>query len=388
MPTPSNSFVVTERTAADRAVDGVPTQGVPTQGVPTGTLPVQEIPEQAARRWDRVPGYLNASTLGLPPCAAVAALQEALTDWQRGQACPVAYGELAERARAQYAELVGVPTSSVAIGSQTSVLVGTVATSLPDGAEVLCPEGDFTSVTFPFEVQHRRGVRVRHVPLARLAGEIRPSTHLVAFSFAQSSTGELADVSAVVEAAGRHGALTLCDTTQAAGWMPVDAGRFDVTVCAGYKWLCQPRGTAYLTVRPETADHLVPNNAGWYAGESVWDSVYGPQMTLAADARRFDVSPAWLCWVGAAAAGEVFAGLDMAQVRDHDVRLADLLRDQLGLPQGGRPVVTLEDPDGVRASRLEDAGVRFASRAGRVRLAFHVWNTPEDVDLVVTALTR
>ncbi|WP_109472261.1 aminotransferase class V-fold PLP-dependent enzyme [Ornithinimicrobium cavernae] len=336
--------------------------------------------------WQPVPGYLNAATLGLPPRAVVSALQEALGKWQSGQASAVEYGQLAETARAQYAELVGVPTGTVAIGSQTSVLVGTVAASVPDGAEILCVTGDFTSVTYPFMVQAHRGVTVRHVPLSALAAEIRPSTHLVAFSLAQSSTGELADVAAVTAAAAAHGVLTLCDLTQAAGWMPVDAGAFDLTVCAGYKWLCQPRGTAYLTVRLEVAEAIVPNNAGWYAGASVWDSVYGPDMTLAGDARRFDVSPAWLCWLGAAAAGEVFAGLDLAQVRDHDVRLANLLRDRIGAEPCARPVVCLEDPDGTRADRLQAAGVVCATRAERVRLAFHLWNTEDDVDLVSTAI--
>lgn len=189
-------------------------------------------------------------------------------------------------------------------------------------------------------------------------------------------------------AARRHGALTLCDITQAAGWLPVRADRFDLTVCSAYKWLCQPRGTAYLTVRPEVTDQLVPVNAGWYAGASVWDSCYGPAMDLAPDARRFDVSPAWLCWLGGAAAGEVFAGLDPATVRDHGSGLAAALRDRLGLEPGQRPVVTLEDPDGSRAAALEAAGVRCASRAGRVRLAFHLWNTTADVELVAGALER
>lgn len=345
-----------------------------------------DLAQSAAGLWASVPGYLNAATLGLPPRAVIEAMQQALVDWQAGEGCPVAYGESAERARGQYADLVGVPASAVAIGSQASVHAGTVATSLPDGAEVVCVTGEFTSIVFPFLAQQPR-ITVRHVPLAELAGAIRPSTDLVAFSLAQSSTGELADAAAIAESAARHGALTLCDVTQAAGWLPVQAGDFDLTVCSAYKWLCQPRGTAYLTLRPEAIERLTPNNAGWYAGQSVWDSCYGPEMTLAPDARRFDVSPAWLCWVGAAAAGEVFAGLDIAAVRDHDVRLANILRERLGDEPCARPVVTFEDADGSRAARLQAVGVRCASRAGRVRLAFHVWNTDSDVDLVTSALT-
>jgi selenocysteine lyase/cysteine desulfurase len=331
-------------------------------------------------------GYLNAATMGLPTTRTVEVMQEALLQWQAGEACPVAYDHAVSAARAAYARLVGVPRGHVAVGSQTSVFAGMVAASLPDGAEVVVIAEDFTSVVFPFLVQAPRGVRVRQVPREELAGAVTSGTDLVVFSLAQSACGALVDLDAVLEAARRHGAMTFCDVTQAAGWLPVDAERFDLTVCSAYKWLCQPRGTAYLTVRPEVADRLVPVDAGWYAGESVWDSVYGPEMHLAQDARRFDVSPAWLSWVGAVPAGELFDALPISQVRDHDVALADGLRDRLGLPAQQRPVVTVPDVDGRVSAALEAAGARVASRAGSVRIAFHLWNDEDDVDLAAQAV--
>ena len=137
------------------------------------------------------------------------------------------------------------------------------------------------------------------MPLQDLAASVTDRTTLVAFSLAQSACGSLVDGAAVARAAPEVGALTFCDLTQAAGWLPVQAGDYDLTVCSAYKWLCQPRGTAYLTVRPELVEQIRPIHAGWYAGEDVWASCYGPQMHLATDASRFDVSPAWLSWVGA-----------------------------------------------------------------------------------------
>ncbi len=331
-------------------------------------------------------GYLNAATMGLPPRQVVSAMQDALLTWQAGQGAPVVYDEAVSSARTAYARLVRVPAGQVAVGSQTSVFAGTVAASLPPGSEVVVVAEDFTSIVFPFLVQEQHGVHVRQVPRTELAGAVRAGTDLVVFSLAQSACGRLVDLDAVTDAARRHGALTFCDVTQAAGWLPLEAAQFDLTVCSAYKWLCQPRGTAYLTVRPEVMDRILPVNAGWYAGESVWESVYGPQMHLAQDARRFDVSPAWLSWVGAAAAGEVFEGVPTDQIRDHDVALADALRERLGMPPQGRPVVTVPDPDGQVSRALEHAGATVASRAGAVRLAFHLWNDEDDVDLAATAV--
>lgn len=347
------------------------------------------VAEQARELWDPVPGYLNAATLGLPPRAVVSALQEGIREWAAGTACPNRYDDAVNQARASYAALVGVPTTAVAVGSQTSVFAGTVAASLPAGAEVVAVRDDFTSILFPFLVQQDEGrLTVRLVEREALADEITPSTDLVVFSLAQSACGRLIDVPAVTEAAARCGALTFCDTTQAAGWLPVHADQFDLTVCSAYKWLCQPRGTAYLTVGPGADDLLKPINAGWYAGDSIWASTYGPQMDLAADARRLDVSPAWLSWVGAAAAGEVFASLSMQEVHAHDGALADRVREALGQQPCGRPVLALPDEDGSLAQRLTSAGAVVASRAGGVRIAFHAWNTDDDVDLVLRALGR
>ncbi|GAB2680620.1 aminotransferase class V-fold PLP-dependent enzyme [Thalassiella azotivora] len=359
----------------------------------TPSLDRRETPgalEAARAAFDRVPGHLDAASAGLPPRTVQAALRGALDEWAAGRATPAGYDEAVRRSRSAYAGLVGVEADRVAVGSQVSVAAGLVAAALPDGAEVVCVDGDFSSMVHPFLVHADRGVTVRHVPLDGLAEALRPSTTLVAFSLAQSACGSLADAVAVREAAARHDVLTFCDLTQAAGWMPVDAGGFDLTVCSAYKWLCAPRGSAFLTVAPRLEERfpLRPLHAGWYAGESVWDSCYGPGMELAHSARRYDVSPAWMPWVGTVPALELFGSVPAEDVRRWDAGLADRVREALDLPPAGRAVVSLDDPDGTLRSRLLDAGARVAGRAGRVRLAFHLWNDEDDVDLVVRTLTR
>ena len=331
------------------------------------------------------PGYLDAATVGLPARTTVAAMHAALDDWQAGTPDLAGYDAAVASARESYARLVGVGVTDVAIGSQTSALVGLVAAALPDGAEVLTVDGDFSSVVYPFLAHAHRGITVRHVPVEALPDEIRASTAVVAFSLVQSRDGRVADADAIAAAAAATGALTLCDTTQA-GWLPVDASGFDITVCSAYKWLSAPRGVAFLTARAPVVDLLPALAAGWYAGDDVWGSCYGPHMRLATGARRLDVSPAWLCWVGAAPALELWAAADLGAVRDHTVGLADALRTELGLAAAGSAIVSLPDPDGCVAERLRAAGCRVAGRAGGVRLAFHVWNDADDVARALAAL--
>lgn len=336
--------------------------------------------------FDRVPGYLNTASMGLPPRAAVEAMSADLRAWQQGRRGPTDYDEPVAAARAAYARLVGVDPTSVAVGAQVSAMLAPVAASVPDGGRVVLPIGDFTSVVFPFLVQRDRGVRVDQVPLDALADHLDDDTDLVAFSLVASADGRIADTEAITRACARHAVLSVCDVTQAAGWLPVRADRFDVTVCAAYKWLCSPRGVGFATVAESIRDRLRPVSAGWYAGERVWDSIYGPGMQLARSARRFDVSPAWSAWIGAAVTLPLLADTDEQARHDHAVGLASRVRRSAGLAETGSAIVALPDPGGLIAGRLTEAGYRYALRAGQVRLAFHITNDETDVDEVLGAL--
>jgi selenocysteine lyase/cysteine desulfurase len=340
--------------------------------------------EAAAAEFGDARGYLAVASIGLPPRAAVDALRRDLDAWFRADRDPQGYDAIIARTRASYARLVGIGADRVAAGSQTSVLTALVAAAVPAGAEVLCVEGDFSSIVFPF--LQRPDIRVRSVPLEALADSITDETWLVSFSLVQSATGTVANAAAIAEAARRHGALTFCDVTQAAGVLPVDATQWDATVCHTYKWLCSPRGVAFLTVSSPMQALLRPIQAGWYAGDDVWQSCYGPSMHLALDARQFDVSPAWQAWVGAEHAIALFASLDIREVWAHAAGLGDRLCDALGIPQQHQAIVTWADPQKKELEKLVAAGIRASGRAGRLRASFHLWNTAADVDAVVAAL--
>ncbi len=327
--------------------------------------------------------YLDSPTYGLAADTVVAAMEEGLVRWQQGRATPAEYDEAVDRSRHLFAELVGVPTGRVAVANQVSVLVGTVAASLPDGAHVVAVDRDFTSVLFPLMAQRHRGITVETVPLEALPDAIDDRTDLVACSLVQSSDGRLVDLAAVKEAAARHGARILADGTQSVGWLPLDAGDLDYLVVGAYKWLLSPRGTAFLALGDGRIEDLRPVAPGWYAGEDVWGSIYGPEMELAHDARRADVSPAWLCWLGTAAALELLAQVGVERIHAHDVGLADRVREGLGLAPSGSAIVSIPTEGAVD---LAAHGITASVRAGSLRVGCHLYNDGSDVDALLTAL--
>jgi selenocysteine lyase/cysteine desulfurase len=327
--------------------------------------------------------YLDTATSGLPPDPAWQALQDAQARWRDGTAQAATYDASVSAARAAFAELVGVPVAWVATANQASVFVGMVAAALPDGAEVLTAENEFTSVTFPFHAQGR--LRVREVPLERLAEEVRAGTDLVAFAAVQSADGRLADLEAIREACAGHGTRTLVDATQAAGWLPLRAADFDVTVTSAYKWLLAPRGSAFMTIRPEVAADVVPVAANWYAGADRWSSIYGTPLRLAEDARRFDVSPAWHVWEGTAPAVRLLADLGADTLHRHALGLANAFRREVALPESDSAIASLQLLPGAE-ERVHAAGIKAAMRDGRMRLSFHVHNDERDVAVAAEAL--
>ena len=339
---------------------------------------------EAQALWEPTGTYVNTASYGLPPRPAWEALQEALEDWRCGRTSWEHWGIPGEEARATFARIVQVETEAVAIGANVSGLIGLIAASVPDGTRVLAPDVEFTSLLFPFLVQAHRAVSVRLVPAAELPNEIGPDVDVVAFSAVQMATGEVADLDAIAKASAEHRAITVVDATQAIGWLPVDASRFDVVVAAGYKWLMTPRGTAYMAIRQSRLSTVVPHAAGWYAGEDPHATYFGAPLRLAESARRLDTSPAWYMWVAAAPALETIERIGVDAIYAHDVGLANRFRAGLGLPSGNSAVVFYDTPEA--AERLERAGIRAAVRGGRLRTSWHVYNTEADVDATLDAL--
>ncbi|MFY1669049.1 aminotransferase class V-fold PLP-dependent enzyme [Plantactinospora sp. WMMB334] len=339
----------------------------------------------AQHLWRPEPGWLNTASYGLPPDPAWEAVQDALAQWRAGSTSWEGWDSATGRSRAAFAELVGVPVADVTVGATVSQLLAPVGAALPSRATVLAPEVEFTSNLFPWLVHAERGVRVRTVPLDGLVDAIDAGTDLVAFSLVQSADGTIARYDDILAAARAHDALVVVDATQGCGWLPFDAGRADVVAVGAYKWLMAPRGATFGYLSPRIRDRFTPLAANWYAGSDPHASYYGPPLRLADDARRFDISPAWFCFVGAAPAMELLAEVGLPAIREHNVRLANRFLTGLGRPPGESAIVTVDVPGA--AEKLAAAGVRAAVRAGRVRASFHLYSTEHDVDLALTALS-
>jgi selenocysteine lyase/cysteine desulfurase len=292
----------------------------------------------------------------------------------------------ANPARDTFARLIGVPADWVGVGRATSAIVNGIAGSLPDGAVVVVPEGEHNSNTIPFLQQFRRGISVRCVPPAELAASVVPGVSLVAFSLVQSADGRIVPLAPIAEAARKVGALVCVDATQAAGWLPLEMDLCDVLVASAYKWLMSPLGLAFVAIRPAAQERLRPATPNWFACTDPMAAPYGTDFVLAESVRKFDVVPALGAAAGAVESIKLLGEIGVPRIHAHNVALANLFCERMALPPANSAILAFTDSSGVK--RLTAAGITATGFFDRVRLAFHIYNTTDDVDQAVEALSR
>jgi selenocysteine lyase/cysteine desulfurase len=334
--------------------------------------------------------YLDTATYGLPPRPTIEVMERALRSWQAGTANWIEdWDRPSDRCRADFASLIGTLAENVAYLPAASVGAGVVAVSLRAGEQVVVPDDEFTSTLYPILVAKERGAVVHEVPFDRLADAIRPGTRLVAFSLTQMQTGKTADLAAICERASTVGAEVFVDATQSVPFVPLDdvINRVDYLVCAGYKHLLSPRGTAYFYVRPDRWDRLEAHNANWRAADQPFNRYFGGPLSLSATAARFDVSRAWLPWLGASESLRLLASWRESDLFEQVRALARRLAAGTGIPEPGSSLVCVPIHDAERArAALAEAGVKASVRGTSIRFSPHVYNTEADIDRTIEAI--
>jgi selenocysteine lyase/cysteine desulfurase len=338
------------------------------------------------------------------------AYDEYLAGWDEHGAEWEHWVERAEAARAGFAGLVGADPAEIAVTTSVSQAVSALVSALPlerDRRRIVISEFEFPTVGQIAHAQELRGAEVVHVrpeadgriPLERFAEAIDERTALVCCTAISYRTGYRLDVSDVARLAHESGALCLADSYQAAGAVPLDVRALgvDLLTAGTVKYLLASAGLAFMFVRSDLHERLLPTQTGWFADEDIFRmdiSDYSP----AGDARRFDAGTPPVPNIYAGLAGmRIVQEVGVAAIAAHVRKLVDRLLaglDELGAtvatPRGEAeygPLVCVgaTDPQGLVEALLAERIVT-SSRDANVRISLHLYNTGEDVDRILEAL--
>jgi len=94
----------------------------------------------------------------------------------------------------------------------------------------------------------------------RISAAITPQTRIALIDHITSQTGMVLPIARIVEELNRHGADSLIDGAHAPGMLPLELDRLGATYYTGncHKWICAPKGAAFLWVAPDRREHVRP----------------------------------------------------------------------------------------------------------------------------------
>ena len=224
--------------------------------------------------------FLNHGSFGACPKPVFEAYQRWQLDLERN---PVAFlgrrsAALLAAARQRLGDFLGARGEDLVFLPNATHGVNTVARSLKlqPGDQVLATDHEYGACDATWEfVCRQRGATYRRVavPLPfeaagwaqRLLDAATPQTRVVFTSHVTSTTALTFPVQALCEAARRRGITTLIDGAHAPGQMALDLAAVGADFYTGncHKWLCGPKGTAFLHVRPDQQRHVDATVLSW-----------------------------------------------------------------------------------------------------------------------------
>jgi kynureninase len=342
--------------------------------------------------------YLINHSLGPMPVGAEEGLLRYAREWrERGvRAWAEGWWETSTAVGDQLGRIVGAAPGTMAMHQNVAVAEAIVLSCFefePPRNRIVYGEGEFPSVRYLYQAQHRRGAEVEIVAdAAGVLDAIDELTLLVPLSHVLFKTGEIQDVEAIVRRAHEAGALVVLDAYQSAGSVPLDVTSLGVDFAVGgsVKWLCGGPGAGWLYIRPDLAERLEPTFTGWQAHARPF--AFEPEQDYAEGAARFLTGTPNVPALYAATAGyELIEEVGVERIRERSMQQTALLVELLEAAgfemlsprdpthRGGTVVVRTPEAEAVyRELGAREIICDFRPDAG-IRLGPHFFNTDDEL---------
>ncbi|MBX3055921.1 MAG: aminotransferase class V-fold PLP-dependent enzyme [Anaerolineae bacterium] len=225
--------------------------------------------------------FLNHGSFGATPSPVFAVYQE----WQRRlERQPVQFiatelfNHLAET-RQTLGNYANSPSDDLVFVPNATFAVNVVARSLAlgEGDEVLATDHEYGACDNIWRfLSQKQGFRYVNQPISLPTGTpdeivaelwegVTAQTRVIFISHITSATAVTFPIAAICARARVEGILTVVDGAHAPGQIPLDMAAIGADFYTGncHKWLCAPKGSAFLYARPEVQHLVEPLVVGW-----------------------------------------------------------------------------------------------------------------------------
>jgi isopenicillin-N epimerase len=297
---------------------------------------------------------------------------------------------LLDGARERLAAYVGTDAENLVFAPNTSAALNTAIRSLElrRGDEILLGDAEYGGMEILWQwLAGTTGVELVRQPFDALEPGRR--TRVVYCSHVEWISGRVNDVASICAAARAAGALSIVDGAHAPGQIPLDLEAIGADVYAGncHKWLCAPKGSAFLSVRPELQGAIDPAVVSWDWGDASpfaqrhrWQGTRDPAAFLAVPAAiDFQAEHDW-----PAVRDRCHALLEDARDRLPLEPLTDAFVQMLGfrLPAGTDGDALKRD---LYESRRIEVPIVETPEGWTMRVSVQAYNEARDLDALVDA---
>lgn len=334
--------------------------------------------------------------------------------------------DLHEAAREKVRAFIGAAkTEEIVFTRGTTEAINLVASSfceemMKEGDEVIVTDMEHHSNIVPWQLQaNRRGIVVRHLPfdekgvlcLDQLEQMINERTKLVSMAHVSNVLGTVNDVKHVTTIAHKYGIPVLVDGAQSTPHFHVDVKELDCDFFAfsGHK-MYGPTGIGVLYGKEEWLERLPPYQGG---GEMI-DKVSWEQTTFERLPFKFEAgTPDYVATHGLATAIDYISALGLDQIATHEQMLTHYCMEQMSTIDDMRLFGTSAHKDAVvsflvgnihhldMGTLLDRLGIAVRTGhhcaqplmtrlgiSGTVRASFALYNTKEEIDILVNGIRR
>ncbi len=281
--------------------------------------------------------YLDGNSLGPMPARAVTRMNQTLQEewgemlirgWNEAEwmSQPVS---LADRVGA----LIGCPLGSVVLGDTLSVKVFQALSAAlamrPDRKVILSDTGNFPSDLYiaqgligSLEQDHR----IKLVDPSDVEQNLSKDVAVLMLTQVDYRTGRMHDLQKITHTAHQHGIVVIWDLAHSAGAVPVDMSRSRAEFAIGctYKYLnAGPGSPAFIYVRPDIVDQIIPALSGWLGHKAPFDFDLDYQPAPGIQRMRVGTPPI-LQFAALDASLSIWDGVSMKEVRERSIELSEL----------------------------------------------------------------